>query len=674
MRTPQVSILLAAAVSLASLTMALNAAAAQIDPGKTIDLPPPTETYKPPPPQFAPPTADGFYWSAAPRAQKWVDAWRAAALPEDGRTVCDVDGYCRKIQQYYSPDYINPKSFDILVEGCVDKADWDLDQAGKSTKRAYTWTANGQAVAVNKCRSKLTFPAQGSYPVSLGVDGKTFKQIVRVKDILIVAIGDSMSSGEGSPDYMQFNGTPYRGAGWVDRQCHRSKSAPAAQAAMAIERMDPKTSVTFISFACSGATLDTNSVLSTSMWDGYAPVPSYNKYWMSGTGILGPYVGIESPHGEDYEDIIEYLEEGGHGIQLSQVDQLKLALSGARRRADVVVMSAGINDARFAAMMHTCALYSDCPEEGIGSAGSKMPLKNRFAWDADKITDMYKRLGQEIGPLANRVMVFQYPNAFTGDNGKTCEESLEDVALAWLPGVLRLGVTAYEADWIQSFAGPRVHSAIKQGTSLAGFEFIEGPWQAFKGHGYCASQQNRWMNRATDSNVNQGPSLGDTKGTIHPNQEGYRQLSMFILKELVGQENNSPPRPLSDLYNAARGRLLKVDVTGGVLANDSDSDITGTLTVKSYTQPDAGPGVDAGKVQVEPDGSFVYNPAGFAGKASFFYTVTDGVGERIGRVLMTVTATETVPTRPTININALPLAPKPVTASPATSAPPMPKL
>jgi hypothetical protein len=297
-------------------------------------------------------------------------------------------------------------------------------------------------------------------------------------------------------------------------------------------------------------------------------------------------------------------------------------------------MSAGINDARFAAMMHACVLYSDCPEEGIGSAANKMPLKRRYERDANRVTDFYKRLGPELDPLANRVLVFQYPNAFTGDNKKTCDETLEDVALGFMPKPFRLGITAYEANWIQSFAGPTLHNAIRVGTASAGFEFIEGPWEGFKGHGYCASDQQRWINRAVESNTKQGPSLGDTKGTIHPNSTGYYELSKFIVSALTGKENNARPRPLSDKYVATPGKLLRVDVLSGVLANDSDTDIIGTLTVKSFTQPSS----KISKVQVESDGSFVYNAAGFSGTESFFYTVTDGISEAVGRVQITVPA------------------------------------
>src|SRR6185369_3723338 len=56
---------------------------------------------------------------------------------------------------------------------------------------------------------------------------------------------------EGNPDKPR----KFLKAGWIDSRCHRSATAGPALAALTIEQDDPHTSVTFISFACSGAGL-----------------------------------------------------------------------------------------------------------------------------------------------------------------------------------------------------------------------------------------------------------------------------------------------------------------------------------------------------------------------------------------------------------------------------------
>ena len=58
---------------------------------------------------------------------------------------------------------------------------------------------------------------------------------------------------------------------WQDERCHRSAFAGSAQAALAIEQADPRTSVTFVHLACSGAKVD--------------------------VGLLEPYAGAEPTAG-----------------------------------------------------------------------------------------------------------------------------------------------------------------------------------------------------------------------------------------------------------------------------------------------------------------------------------------------------------------------------------------
>src|SRR3546814_6617011 len=80
---------------------------------------------------------------------------------------------------------------------------------------------------------------------------------VRAKDLLIVSIGDSMASGEGNPDgYTWVPALNNHITDWVYRRCHRSKTSGHALAAKAIEDASDKTSVTFLSYACSGGTFN----------------------------------------------------------------------------------------------------------------------------------------------------------------------------------------------------------------------------------------------------------------------------------------------------------------------------------------------------------------------------------------------------------------------------------
>ena len=345
---------------------------------------------------------DGFSWKAAARMEGWAAAWRPQTWPEKAWPAAQV----------YDPAYVNPTSWAIKVQGCVNKADFDLNMANKDALSTYSWTFNGATQTGKRCVRDLTFDAQGIFPVKMEVSDATGKKLlsktrdVRVRDLLIVVLGDSMSSGEGSPDLAITAGKKAR---WVDPQCHRSRWAPGALAAKAIEDMDPTTSVTFLSFACSGATIDKDWPLTGKHFDAYEKADGSK---MKGTGVLGWYLGIESPSSSGMSwDMPKYQAEGGKGVP-SQIQQLKFALAG--RKIDSVIMSAGLNDAGFSRMIATCVLFKECPSEVIGYNSKEMPLSKRFANDAAAVAASYERLGKELNPLTKRTLVFEYPEPAHG--------------------------------------------------------------------------------------------------------------------------------------------------------------------------------------------------------------------------------------------------------------------
>ena len=186
------------------------------------------------------------------------------------------------------------------------------------------------------------------------MDPPYFEQQVVVKDYLIVSLGESFASGEGNPDVpqryepnyvynMQVGWKLIEPARWQDERCHRSAYAGPAQAALAIEAADPKTSVTFLSFTCSGATIDTPLFNSN---DSNKPV---------GTGLFGPYRGAAAPDNLPY-DFSGYIP--------SQMDQLRAALvppaGHSSRQIDALIISGGGNDMHFGDIAEACLLNDDC--------------------------------------------------------------------------------------------------------------------------------------------------------------------------------------------------------------------------------------------------------------------------------------------------------------------------
>src|SRR5207244_2001387 len=238
---------------------------------------------------------------------------------------------------------------------------------------------------------------QGTYPVSLKIsapDGKvvldTLTQNVVVKDRLVLRIGDSSASVEGNPDLPQevnyIFGEPIvvKDAVWWDKRCHRSMNAASAQAASAFEQADPHVSVTYLNFACSGATINRMYYKDVSTFAPYGPATSLAH--PIGTGILGPYAGADMPHSDNPE--LDQIP--------AQINQLTttLTLNGPARQIDALILDGGGNDINFGGIAGICSLYYDCPTHATLSAnwGGYRPLHDEVASDINSLSGRYNAL------------------------------------------------------------------------------------------------------------------------------------------------------------------------------------------------------------------------------------------------------------------------------------------
>ena len=83
---------------------------------------------------------------------------------------------------------------------------------------------------------------------------------------------------------------------------------------------------------------------------------------------------------------------------------------------------------------------------------------------------------------------------------------------------------------------------------------------------------------------------------------------------------NDRPEATADVYVSLLNQTLQIAAADGVLSNDADVDGP-TLTAVLVTAP------QRGTLQLEPDGSFVYQPqAGFVGRDLFTYRATRFAG------------------------------------------------
>ncbi len=610
----------------AAAVLAASVAVARMD----VDPDPDTEGGAPGP-EFPPYVfpAEGYSWTAQDRYNMWESAWHE--LGAAGKTWPS---------ETYDPEYVQPTTWHLDFMGCQNENDYGYDlrpnAKGDDGKPLFTkptlgyqWRWNGKSTSFSHdCYTSLDFPEQGSYFVELRVkheDGSidSWTQAVKVQDYLIVVLGDSSASGEGAVDRRLYPSIPLeQNADWVDDRCHRSKNAGGAQAAQLLELADPKTSVTFLSFACSGATLNTlryNYIGALDILDPYSATLGTER----GVGITGPFSGMEPP------------APGKGPYQVpSQVLQLADALRNGhgdqpRRTLDALIVAGGINDARFADLVGVCVLYNLCHLTNVGPDNRK--LSDQFDFDVERVTPGWEKLGDELDAFGIEVapggkLALEYPGFFENDNGLRCPELFTDITSLGSWDFDEIGVA--EAVW-----APALNSAVEEGAANAGFEFVTGINDGFKRHGMCASD--RYINTATDSFASQGDEIGsldgsisDTTGVAHPNAKGYAVYADRILDHLSPLLTNEPPVAYDDEPQVA----FRFGGSFNVLANDIDPD-GDPLSARLLDAP------THGSVKVEKDGTATYYPsAGYLGSDTFTYEVTDGEFTVQGTVDLTVEA------------------------------------
>jgi hypothetical protein len=396
-----------------------------------------------------------------------------------------------------SPAQVSPASWTALVT-----VRWPR---GGPCLGTYRWTVGGKAARFVQQRNPTTglptctFSFAGfqqldrPYRVSvtatrLGSSAKG-QTTVRIRDLLIIGLGDSTASGEGNPDH---------GIGvvrWQDRRCHRSAKGFEAQTAAQIEAANPKTSVTFLPLACSGASIP--------------------------TGMLGPYAGI-APSG---------------GVVLPpQVEAMK-ALIGSRR-VDAVLVSIGINDLGFGTVARFCfddgvdaktAATVDCWTKPYPTPTSPTTLEAFVAARRAALPGRYAQLDaafRDTGIPASKIYMTQYPNPTRDGQGATCDPLIPYLDSTPLGYTVRGTITRAEAEQAEGELLLPVNAALQAAATAYGWHLVSGVASQSTTHGLCSTRP--WFVGVTQSLIEQH----DVLGTLHPNGTGQKAAATLVVAAL----------------------------------------------------------------------------------------------------------------------------------------------
>ncbi len=213
-------------------------------------------------------------WASLLRPGRYDTCWRANLQTHKGCSSPTID--------LRGGTYLDPKAHAVTI--------WRPQGAANQTCR---WSASQPifpagpnlmtAGTTQPCDQRLPAIVPAKTKVQLTLDDGTAAPLrtdIEVRDLLIVGLGDSYSSGEGNPDvpvpldpangiapafdetsktYRRDVAFPRRRspdvpAQWLDRKCHRSIYAWQARTALAVALQEPQhQSVAFLSLACSGA-------------------------------------------------------------------------------------------------------------------------------------------------------------------------------------------------------------------------------------------------------------------------------------------------------------------------------------------------------------------------------------------------------------------------------------
>lgn len=457
------------------------------------------------------------------------------------------------------------------------------------------------------------FGRLGTYNLTLVVrDSQTFQfqlhEDVTLVDRLIVSIGDSYGSGEGSPDLPRYRvtcplGDPgvceaelvskanswqyvnrycdltkgplecYVPPAWEDAKCHRSAWAGAPLAARNLERADPHSSVTFLHLACSGATVD-EGLLDAYVGrepDGFSCMAAAGFGTCDDSGTT--HLCMPSP-GEPYAPCLHMVDP--------QVDQVARLTCGSwngvypydshgrvplpcpvgQRIIDALLISIGGNDVGFGDLAAACAGADNCydrrpnrgyPPELNGYFRAIRDLDDALSLLPSKYTTLAHAIDSKLQVERWDTYLTEYLDPLHDEIGGLCSAvtDVDSYSGFWADmaelysEVDQEGITPDEAGWLYSNMFTPLSRQMYASARGLGWNYVGGIGALSWSHGTCANVP--WIRGSWGDSVAQ---QDDKFGILHPNplgyNNGYRPRIEFFLTE-------RRPLPNTVMYSRSNG-------------------------------------------------------------------------------------------------------------------------
>ncbi len=353
--------------------------------------------------------------------------------------------------------------------------------------------------------------------VSVEAGGKPLaRQRVKVRDILIVGLGDSFASGEGNPDVpvafsrtraasygvppksVALEGYPARlgawseigddvflanGPRWWARACHRSLYGHQLRAALQLALEDPHRAVTFAGFACAGAEITDGLFL---VYRGNEWVPNPPDLPQISAAAVAQCGGRSAPM-RIYPHA--YHLKG----RLPELADIVLANCPRKRarKIDLLLLSIGGNDVGFSRIVANAVLADHSMLRKLGGWIGEVQDGSQTGGLVARLALRYKALNRALHNIlhipwreADRIVLTAYPVlALLEDGRSVCPDGR--AGLDVFPEFALSEAKARDGETVSN----RLHAAMRAAARRYGWSFASAHRTAFAGHGICAGSR-----------------------------------------------------------------------------------------------------------------------------------------------------------------------------------------
>ena len=454
------------------------------------------------------------------RANPILAAERALSAREpDGWAASMYDKTCWDSgrNRFACPDkkkYINPESHRAIVE--ITGVDDDNVTCTWLTSPRGTKNARG-LVLKRSCKNpvRLDVPYPGGLKVTVEIGGtEVARADIKVRDILVAAMGDSFGSGEGNPDQaVRFSreratdygradtgpdliGYPARvgpwrqigdkdfiagNARWNDTACRRSLYSHQLRAALQLSIEDPHRAVTYTGVACSGAEVTWGLFLRYKGNEWVPNPPDLSQISALASAQCAPHEAPAKDYPEAYH-IGGIVKEFVGGLVLNRCEQEDA------RKIDILLVSIGGNDVGFARLVANAVLADQSLVRQLGGWFGQVQGNAEADVLMSAVDERYKALNRAVHGIlhmpweeSDRVVLTAYPPlALLGDGHKVCPDS--NAGMDVFSEFSLSQKTASES----SNLADRLQKVMSQSARTFGWSFSDQHRLQFIGRGICA--------------------------------------------------------------------------------------------------------------------------------------------------------------------------------------------